>query len=170
MRVTSRNASLATVSHELRTPLNAILRWIHLLKLGAPSTLAAPSRRLNATLALKPALSKTSSTTDFHSKTAYMRAWNRNPTPFAWTKPAAAIIKSTPPDAAAHLDDGALVGHAHQRALQLGRRRRLVESLEELEHLRRHLVDEGLAVGGVAAGDARAADLLRRVDEVPLGR
>jgi hypothetical protein len=23
-----------------------------------------------------------------------MRAWNRNPTPFAWTKPAAAIIKS----------------------------------------------------------------------------
>jgi transposase len=39
--------------------------------------------------------------TDFYSKTAlrehlhaYMRAWNRNPTPFAWTKPAAAIIKS----------------------------------------------------------------------------
>jgi transposase len=38
---------------------------------------------------------------DFYSKTAlrehlhaYMRAWNRNPTPFAWTKPAAAIIKS----------------------------------------------------------------------------
>jgi transposase len=25
---------------------------------------------------------------------AYMRTWNRNPTPFAWTKPAAAIIKS----------------------------------------------------------------------------
>jgi len=25
---------------------------------------------------------------------AYMRAWNRNPTPFAWTKPAAAIIRS----------------------------------------------------------------------------
>jgi hypothetical protein len=23
-----------------------------------------------------------------------MRGWNRNPTPFAWTKPAAAIIKS----------------------------------------------------------------------------
>ena len=41
------------------------------------------------------------SATDFYSKTAlrehlraYMRAWNRNPTPFAWTKPAAAIIKS----------------------------------------------------------------------------
>jgi transposase len=41
------------------------------------------------------------SSTDFYSKTAlrehlhaYMRAWNRNPTPFAWTKPAAAIIKS----------------------------------------------------------------------------
>jgi transposase len=39
--------------------------------------------------------------TDFYSKTAlrehlhaYMRAWNRNPTPFEWTKPAAAIIKS----------------------------------------------------------------------------
>ena len=25
---------------------------------------------------------------------AYMRAWNKNPTPFAWTKPAAAIIRS----------------------------------------------------------------------------
>ena len=25
---------------------------------------------------------------------AYMRAWNRSPTPFAWTKPAAAIIRS----------------------------------------------------------------------------
>lgn len=25
---------------------------------------------------------------------AYMRAWNRNPTPFAWTKPAHAIIRS----------------------------------------------------------------------------
>jgi transposase len=41
------------------------------------------------------------SATDFYSKSAlrvhlqaYMRAWNRNPTPFAWTKPAAAIIKS----------------------------------------------------------------------------
>jgi len=41
------------------------------------------------------------SATDFYSKTAlrehlhaYMQAWNRNPTPFAWTKPAAAIIKS----------------------------------------------------------------------------
>jgi transposase len=41
------------------------------------------------------------SASDFYSKTAlrehlhaYMRAWNRNPTPFAWTKPAAAIIKS----------------------------------------------------------------------------
>jgi transposase len=41
------------------------------------------------------------SATDFYSKTAlrqhlhaYMSAWNRNPTPFAWTKPAAAIIKS----------------------------------------------------------------------------
>src|SRR5208283_1272724 len=39
--------------------------------------------------------------TDFYSKTAlrehlhaYMRAWNKNPTSFAWTKPAAAIIKS----------------------------------------------------------------------------
>ena len=26
--------------------------------------------------------------------TTNMRAWNRNPTPFAWTKPAAALIKS----------------------------------------------------------------------------
>jgi transposase len=41
------------------------------------------------------------SLTDFHSKRAlrdhlggYMRAWNRNPTPFAWTKPVQAIIKS----------------------------------------------------------------------------
>jgi transposase len=41
------------------------------------------------------------SSTDFYSKTAlrehlhaYMRAWNRNPTPFAWTKPAAPIIRS----------------------------------------------------------------------------
>jgi hypothetical protein len=25
---------------------------------------------------------------------AFMRAWNRNPTPFAWTKPAQAIIRS----------------------------------------------------------------------------
>jgi hypothetical protein len=25
---------------------------------------------------------------------AYMRAWKKNPTPFAWTKPAAAIIRS----------------------------------------------------------------------------
>ena len=25
---------------------------------------------------------------------AYLRAWNRNPTPFAWTKPARAIIRS----------------------------------------------------------------------------
>src|SRR4029453_12861743 len=40
------------------------------------------------------------SVTDFHSKTAlrdhltaYMRAWKKNPTPFAWTKPAAAIIR-----------------------------------------------------------------------------
>jgi transposase len=39
--------------------------------------------------------------TDFYSKTAlrehlhaFMRAWNRSPTPFAWTKPAAAIIRS----------------------------------------------------------------------------
>jgi transposase len=38
---------------------------------------------------------------DFHSKRAlrehldaYMRAWNKSPTPFAWTKPAEAIIKS----------------------------------------------------------------------------
>ena len=38
---------------------------------------------------------------DFHSKSAlrdhldaYMRAWNKAPTPFAWTKPADAIIKS----------------------------------------------------------------------------
>jgi hypothetical protein len=37
--------------------------------------------------------------TDFHSKRAlrdhldaYMRAWNKSPTPFAWTKPADAII------------------------------------------------------------------------------
>src|SRR5207237_62677 len=37
---------------------------------------------------------------DFHSKRAlrdhleaYMRAWNKSPTPFAWTKPADAIIK-----------------------------------------------------------------------------
>lgn len=41
------------------------------------------------------------SATDFGSKralrdhiNAYMRAWNRAPTPFAWTKPADAIIKS----------------------------------------------------------------------------
>lgn len=41
------------------------------------------------------------SLTDFYSKAAlrehlatYMRAWNRNPTPFAWTKPAHAIIRS----------------------------------------------------------------------------
>lgn len=41
------------------------------------------------------------SATDFPSKKvlrehigAYMRAWNRNPTAFEWTKPAAAIIKS----------------------------------------------------------------------------
>src|SRR3989442_1129492 len=39
--------------------------------------------------------------TDFHSKNAlrdhlnaYMRAWRKNPTPFAWTKPAQAIIRS----------------------------------------------------------------------------
>ena len=39
--------------------------------------------------------------TDFPSKSAlrdhieaYMRAWNKSPTPFAWTKPAEAIIKS----------------------------------------------------------------------------
>jgi transposase len=39
--------------------------------------------------------------TDFHSKLAlrehldaYMGSWNKAPTPFAWTKPAAAIIKS----------------------------------------------------------------------------
>jgi transposase len=41
------------------------------------------------------------SETDFPSKkalsehlAAYMRVWNKNPTPFAWTKPAAAIIRS----------------------------------------------------------------------------
>jgi transposase len=41
------------------------------------------------------------SVSDFHSKRAlrdhleaYMRAWNKSPTPFAWTKPADAIIKS----------------------------------------------------------------------------
>jgi transposase len=41
------------------------------------------------------------SVTDFYSPralrehlAAYMRAWNRNPTPFAWTKPAHAIIRS----------------------------------------------------------------------------
>ncbi len=41
------------------------------------------------------------SETDFPSKkalqehlTAYMRSWNKNPTPFEWTKPAAAIIRS----------------------------------------------------------------------------
>ena len=41
------------------------------------------------------------SVTDFPSKKAlrqhienYMRAWNKNPTPFSWTKPADAIIKS----------------------------------------------------------------------------
>lgn len=41
------------------------------------------------------------SMTDFYSTgalrehlAAYMRAWNRNPTPFAWTKPAHAIIRS----------------------------------------------------------------------------
>jgi transposase len=41
------------------------------------------------------------SETDFPSKkalrehlSAYMRSWNKNPTPFAWTKPASAIIRS----------------------------------------------------------------------------
>jgi hypothetical protein len=41
------------------------------------------------------------SVTDFHSTVgltvhlrAYLRDWNRNPTPFAWTKPAHAIIRS----------------------------------------------------------------------------
>lgn len=41
------------------------------------------------------------SATNFPSKralrehiAAYMRSWNRNPTPFAWTKPASAIIRS----------------------------------------------------------------------------
>lgn len=41
------------------------------------------------------------STTDFAGKAAlrehlvaYLRSWNQNPTPFAWTKPAAAIIRS----------------------------------------------------------------------------
>jgi transposase len=41
------------------------------------------------------------SLTDFHSTgalcahlRAYLRSWNRNPTPFAWTKPAGAIIRS----------------------------------------------------------------------------
>jgi transposase len=41
------------------------------------------------------------SETDFPSKkaliehiAAYVRAWNKNPTPFSWTKPAAAIIRS----------------------------------------------------------------------------
>lgn len=41
------------------------------------------------------------SLTDFYSKAAlrehlaaYMRAWNRTPTPFAWTKPARAILRS----------------------------------------------------------------------------
>jgi transposase len=41
------------------------------------------------------------SATDFHSKralrehlAAFMKAWNKQPTPFAWTKPADAIIKS----------------------------------------------------------------------------
>lgn len=41
------------------------------------------------------------SETDFPTKKAlrehlgaYMRSWNKNPTPFAWTKPASAIIKS----------------------------------------------------------------------------
>jgi transposase len=41
------------------------------------------------------------STTDFKSKTAlrdhlraYLRSWNQNPTPFEWTKPARAIIRS----------------------------------------------------------------------------
>ena len=40
-------------------------------------------------------------TTDRHSTRAlrdhlhtYLRAWNKSPTPFAWTKPAAAIIRS----------------------------------------------------------------------------
>ena len=41
------------------------------------------------------------SVTDFPStnalrdhRNAYMRAWKKNPTPFAWTKPAEAIIRS----------------------------------------------------------------------------
>lgn len=41
------------------------------------------------------------STTDFRSKralrddlNAFMRSWNKSPTPFAWTKPADAILTS----------------------------------------------------------------------------
>jgi hypothetical protein len=41
------------------------------------------------------------SVTDFASKRAlqdhlitYLRAWNKNPTPFEWTKPARALIRS----------------------------------------------------------------------------
>jgi hypothetical protein len=56
---------------------------------------AQPGRRL-----LRHPGKQSLSGTDFYSKTAlrehlhaFMRAWNRSP-PFAWTKPAAAIIKS----------------------------------------------------------------------------
>jgi hypothetical protein len=57
---------------------------------------------LNQVEGLFGALGKQSlSETDFLSKkalrkhlAAYMRSWNNNPTPFAWTQPAHAIIKS----------------------------------------------------------------------------
>jgi len=55
------------------------------------------------------------SVTDLRSKqalpddlNAYMRAWKENPTPFAWTKPAAAIIRSHR-RMLEQLDGGALV-------------------------------------------------------------
>ena len=60
--------------------------------------------------------------TDFPSKSAlrehleaYMRSWNKYPTPFAWTKPAASHHQVTPPNAEAHLDGGALAASMRVR-------------------------------------------------------
>jgi PAS domain S-box-containing protein len=53
---------LATVSHELRTPLQAILGYASMLKRGIARDTEKPSTRLSETRTLKPASSKTSST------------------------------------------------------------------------------------------------------------
>ncbi|HEY6562333.1 MAG TPA: hypothetical protein VI072_33930 [Polyangiaceae bacterium] len=53
--------------------------------------------------------------TDIHSKRAlrdhldaYMRAWNKSPTPFAWDEAGGRDHQVTPSDAEAHLDGGVL--------------------------------------------------------------